>query len=104
MGGSFFALIGLSSLIVFEVSVIYDSLNFIKMLLQFLKVFLILVLFKFWQELENIVKLFLGVFLHPHEFNFQRLEVLVVGLGLLVLGLAEVNGVNLQVLYKLELV
>jgi hypothetical protein len=44
------------------------------------------------------------VFFHPNKFNLQRLKVLVVGLRLLVLGSAEVNGVELQVFKQVELV
>lgn len=73
------------------------------MFLHFLEVLFVLVFFKFRDELEKTVELLLCVFLHSNEFNLEWLEVLVVGLRLLVLGSAEVNGVELQVFEQVEL-
>ena len=85
-------------------SVIEDCLHLIEMFLQFLKVLLVLVLFKLRYELKKTVELLLCVFLHSNKFNLERLEVLVVGLRLLVLCGTKVNGVELQVFKQVKLV
>ena len=82
-------------LIYFIVRFIQNILHLCDILIHFFDVFFAWLLLQLIYNLEALVKLRLLILLHTNERILKRLEVFMVGLCLLVLGGAKMDGIKL---------